>query len=103
METDLELAALFKEKGDNVTILKCTGQLRSCLVNPKHNLFICASCKSKYRMAINLAGLSNIKILSLPVSNYSYKDVPMVFSNTEELKNYKFQGADLGVSVLSTL
>ena len=103
METDLELACKFRDRGDKVTVVRCTGQLRSCLVNPRHSPLICASCKSKYQKAIELIDLAGVSIISLPISNYSYEDVPTSFANIDELMNYKFRGADLGISVVSTL
>jgi hypothetical protein len=103
LETELELALKFKERGDKVTVVRCTGQLRSCLVNPNHNLLICASCKSKYQNAMELSRLADVKMITPPLTNYSYKDIPKSFANIEELKAFKFQGADLGVSIVSTL
>ena len=103
METDMELASRFKDRGDKVTIVRCTGQLRSCLVNPKHNRLICASCKSKYQKAIELSGLTDVNVISLPLNNYSYDEIPESFANIEKLKAFKFQGVDLGISVVSTL
>lgn len=103
LETDLEIACRFKDQGYKITIVRCTGQLRSCLVNPNHNQFICLSCKSKYSKALSLSGLTDVTIISLPLNSNAYKELPVSFKNVEELKEFRFQGANLGTAVASTL
>jgi len=103
MEADLELAKKLRKEGNKVTIVRCTGQLRSCLVNPNHNKWICASCISKYDKAIRLAELGEVEIITLPITNTAYDFLPKSFENIEQLKAYRFKGMDAGVAVASTL
>lgn len=103
METELELASKFKAQGDEVIIVRCTGQLRSCLVNPYHNFLICAACKAKYDMALNSANLKDVKIRTLPPIKQSYDFLPKVFRSIEELKAFRFKDFDAGIAVSSTL
>lgn len=103
LETDIELALKLKDEGSKVTIVRCQGELKSCLANPKHNYFICAACKSKYKYAIQLTQLTDINIISILINNSQYKEIPNSFANIDELKSFQFHGARLGLAVASTL
>ena len=103
METELELASVLKNRGDDVTIIRCRGELKSCLVNPYHNRFICASCQSKYDFALELSDLKDVRIISLPLVDTQYDFLPEAFQSVADLKKFKFQGFDAGTAVASTL
>ncbi len=103
LETDLELACRLKSAGKEVVLLRCTGQLKSCLVNPKHNKLICLSCNSKYKNALNAAQMNDFTIVTIPDTAFDYKQPPASFDSVDDLKAFKFNGASLGIPVVSTL
>ncbi len=99
-ETELELIADLLDRGDDVTVLRCTGQLASCLKNPAHKRYVCRECVSKID-----AGLR-----TLPrVRTEQMRDVavdprlPQHFASADELRSYSLDGAELGRGVYATV
>lgn len=102
-ETDLELALQFRSRGDEVVLLRCTGQLTTCLANPRHSAVICAACRSKYLMALKLAGLETIPQLTLPEGDLSKYGIPDEFKDIDALRAFTIDGLDAGNAVTATL
>ncbi len=103
LAVDLELAHKFLGQGDRVIMVRCTGQLRSCLVNPNHSQWICRACKSKYEKALDLLKLSDLEIYTIPLNGQNPDVTGHEFESIEELKAYKFEGVSIGMAVASTL
>ena len=104
--TDLEIAQLHLDDGDEVTILSCQGQLPTCDTNVDHASYACVRCRG-----IQSAGL---RLLSQPVRTESFERLTASdrdqlaalqtrFADTEELRNYEVDGFDVGMAALSSL
>lgn len=102
LETDYELAMQCKDRGDHVTIVRCTGQLKSCFANPDHNFVMCAFCKSKYNNIKTLTSTDGINEVIIPIGHNEY-DFPKYFKNIDELKSFHYEGLDAGNAVATTL
>lgn len=102
LETDYELALQFVSRGDQVTIVRCTGQLKTCFANPSHSFFMCALCKSKYSNIKALVGTARINEVIIPIGQSKY-DIPEYFKNIDELKSFRYDGLDAGNAVATTL
>jgi Capsule polysaccharide biosynthesis protein len=102
LETDYELALQFIDRGDNVTIVRCMGQLKSCFANPNHNFYKCAWCKSAYSNIKKISGTDRLNEVTIPIGHYEY-DFPEYFKNIDELKSFQYQGLDAGNAVATTL
>ncbi|HNP77309.1 MAG TPA: hypothetical protein PKM91_08730, partial [Cyclobacteriaceae bacterium] len=103
LAVDIELASNLSAAGNNVTIARCTGQLRACVENPNHHILVCEACKSTYRKGLHAAGLGNIKVIAIPDRQSRYPQWPHPFMNIGDLKAFTYDGMDAGFSVASTL
>src|SRR5262245_38267639 len=101
-ETELELIGELLEDGHEVTVLRCTGQLGTCLKNPSHKDHICRMCVSKVD-----AGLSTMAQPRLRVEEMRRvapdPRLPQHFASAHELMVYALDGAELGRGVFSTM
>ena len=102
MERELEIATNHCDDGDEVFFFRCRRQLHSCLLNPKHRKSICYYCMGKYNEGFRIAGLPSRCIRVLPPSPKSYPEIPDEFQDVDELMNFTYDGADLGMSVYSS-
>lgn len=106
-ETDLEIAQRHLDLGDTVELVLCDGELSSCQLNPMHEARRCLQCISR-----NLQGAAQ---LSRPVpvhglvSALTTEDqaalarVPRHFATQTELRDYCFDGFDVGMASLSSI
>ncbi len=101
---ELEVMANHLEVGDEVKILHCTGELLSCLTNPKHWESVCFRCKSMFQDGMQKLGVPDSALISLPRNlNLSYDHLPEKFYTIEQLRMFQIDGIDVGASVLSSL
>lgn len=99
-ETDLELIKLHQDKGDDVYVIGCNGQLKKVGYFGCQGFLRCMMCKSKWDQGINL--------LNLPKSNYEKVNFDLhhsnwIYESADELKSITYKGVDIGAAVLSTL
>lgn len=103
LATDLEIAAKHIDKGDDVHIIQCSGDLPSCEPNPNHFKFRCVSCKSKRDRGLTLINLPEQNRHELALNNFVRNlDLPD-FPSIQELKTFEIDGVDVGMTVASTL
>jgi hypothetical protein len=102
-EADLDIISDHLEKGDEVFVLGCEGQLKKCFHNLNHEIGECIACKSKFKKGIDLLNLSSKNINFLPKLNLDYSNLPQKFSNIKELIGYKIDDHPIGMGVASTL
>lgn len=105
-ETCLELMQRHIEKGDEVVILGCDGNLPACAVNMKKRKIICNRCISKRK--------NGLKLLK---GNFRYENFEKVgeketqlqkrlrldFKTIKDLQSYSIDGFEIGYAVGSTL
>ena len=103
LATDLEIAAKHIDKGDDVHIIQCSGDLPSCEPNPNHFKLRCVSCKSKRDKGLALINLPEQNRHELALNKFVRNlDMPD-FPSMQELKDFEIDGVDVGMTVASTL
>jgi hypothetical protein len=103
LATDLEIAKSHLDKGDDVHIIQCSGDFFYCEPNPNHFKLRCFLCKSKRNRGLDLINLRKDKRHGLSLEKFQYvPDLPE-FTSMEQLKRFKFEGVDIGMSVASSL
>lgn len=94
-ETELELIADLLQQGHEVRVVRCTGQLVSCLRNPEHREAVCVRCRSKIEQ-----GLARLAHHRLSIEVMAPPEPPAElwrrFSSMDELKTFMFAGANIG-------
>ena len=103
LATDLEIAAKHIAKGDEVHIIQCSGDLPSCEANPNHFKLRCNICKSKRDKGLALINLPVMNRHELALNDF-INDVDLPdFSSIQELKDFKIDNVDVGMTVSSSL
>ncbi|MCK4264803.1 hypothetical protein KAW80_00420 [Candidatus Babeliales bacterium] len=105
-EIELELMLEHKNKGDDIYVVHCKGDLPLCQnqisyhsVNLKK--INCFECKFRFDQGIRLVGLPKENIF--PLNNKSrFNSFPEKFNSIEELKNFTVDGSNIGLGVAST-
>ena len=101
--TDLEIAAKHINNGDEVHIIKCSGDLPYCYLNAHHFKLKCIICKSTCDKGLNIINLPKQNIHEIGLNNFIHDvDLPD-FKSIEELKMFKINNVDFGMAVASTL
>jgi hypothetical protein len=105
IETQLEIIQKHKLLGHEIFILRCDDKLENCFWNPEKNKFICNNCISKYNNA--LATINYIpnqdNIITYPRRDLLNIINDLYFENIDELKDFEFEGVNLGVAIASRL
>src|SRR5262249_29396048 len=87
-----------------VHVLRCTGQLATCLTNPAHKSWQCRTCVSKIDAGLHAIGRGRVHVEELPpASAAGGSELPHEFASVDELKGYEYDGANPGRGVYSTL
>lgn len=125
-ETELEIAQIHLDQGDQVEFLNCLGGLANCDFNMEKSLQRCRDCIGRREMGLQLLeppvdatqiGLGDGKVrkpflASLPVlkkagrpnsDDFYLKELDYSFTNVTALKNYQIENFDIGFAVLSSL
>jgi hypothetical protein len=100
-ETELELMADLLAEGHEVRVLRCTGQLVSCLANPPRLRSRCIQCISRVDRgltAVRRPGLVVEEIEPAPVD----PRLPRRFDSMEEVKTFELDGVNLGRGACAT-
>lgn len=106
-ETELDLMQQEIDDGNDVLFLSCGGLYPICEPNPEHEFEMCLQCCSRKKVGLNLLSKKPIerKILN-GIQRKDRKEFSLlkrVFKNSEELKEYKFDGYNIGFGVLSSM
>ncbi len=104
-ETDLEIIQTHLNKGDEVTVLTCGGQLRPLDFMACKGKLRCSYCRSRRDEGLRLLkGISKLKQIHLrTIESRSVTEDLSVFSNIEEMKQVHYRGVDIGASFASSL
>jgi len=104
LERELEIITDHLDRGDEVVIVRCTGQLRSCLLNIRHRKSICTYCRAKFMRGYKVAGVPAGCITELPPPPAgNYPELPETFDDIEDFKNFTYDDVDLGMAAATTL
>lgn len=102
-ETELELILNHIIKGDDVHVIFCRGEMKTCLNNINHDPESCIACKSTVKLGLKAAKVPRKKLLYLPRTEPFYKVIARKFHDIKELVNFSIDGLDLGAAAASTL
>jgi len=107
-ETELEIIESYLQQGYEVTILSCAGSLPTCEPNRKHRYLACWSCQSRFRAGIAWLGHDRVHTQEFyRLSDAQRAEVRRLqsveFTSLEELRNFRLEGSDIGMAVVSSL
>ena len=106
-ETELDLMQQELDADNKVYFLSCSALLPICEPNPEHELELCATCCTRMKRGIKLLSPKPIvrKIMSCVVKqdHVDFKKLKTEFQDSRELKEYSFDGFNIGFGVLSSL
>src|SRR5437879_2365184 len=99
-ETDLELCQQYLDAGDQVTLLRCQGEMLACDAQGDRGSVNCTLCQAKgNRTQAQVTGGPNVRSLyHLTRDDVRRLDeIPDRFSDPQELRAYQFDGFDAGI------
>ncbi len=107
-ETELDIVQQHLDQGDSVVLLDCTGQLPNCEFNVSKDPEICANCRGRREMGMELLSISpeaNRPAIVQETFDWQSQapDLQTTFQSVDELINYTLDGFDLGYAALSSL
>jgi hypothetical protein len=102
LETDLELMAEYLAQGHEVYALQCRGELPTCFGNWEHRPAVCLECQGRFDKGMAILG-SRVKVIPMPASEAPPEGIPPEFADIDALKNFTWNGAQIGLSAASTL
>jgi hypothetical protein len=122
-ETELEIAQVHLDGGDQVEFISCMGGLANCDFNTEKDAQRCRECIGRREMGLelltpkvkskNFGGCEdsvNRRHNRLPIlggspvlQNETFSELNYSFTNFEDLKNYRIENFDIGFAVLSSL
>lgn len=101
----LDEAVVASQAGQSVSIVYCDGPFRHCRANICGSRLVCTICRNLAKVAIKqLPADISVYRLSQFVDKEKQREVRNLefkFKSTEELKSIKYNGVDIGYSVLS--
>lgn len=107
-ETALELMQDHLNAGDEVYLYHCDANLSFCEANHEHQLKLCEDCISRRQNGLQLIDNKN-KFHDAVFENLSTAETEMIanwnrsFENIDQLKQFTFEGVDIGMAVASSL
>jgi len=106
--TELEIAQKNLDEGNEVFWIRCQSELPVCQVNLDNFKSICMTCEQRSRSGLNW--LQGERLHVLPVTNICEAEMLKIQNITDEMfvdmdsvKNYRVDGIDIGLAVLSSL
>ncbi len=107
-ETELEIIQNHLDCGGKALILSCGGNLKICEPNPKHELLLCAVCKSRFQSGVRwLNGIEVRQNVFYSLTNEQKFIIHELSSRTwrsfDELRSFMIEGADVGLSAASSI
>ena len=108
LETELEIADLHINKGYDITLLSCMGELLTCPDNPKHRKLKCLSCTSRLKSGHKWLGTDRSSLKSMyNVSNEDINTIYELMSKPincwDDLRFIEVDGDDVGEAAFSEL
>jgi len=101
-ETELELMETHIKKNDDIYIVKCNRQLKTCLANPLHKNYRCIMCQSRFNSGISKLSKYPLNIINFSANN-NYEGIPQRFNNINEIINLKINDVEIGLGAASSL
>jgi hypothetical protein len=105
-ETDLEIIQTHLDRGDEVVVLGCDGDLPACFPNLVHDLATCIHCASRRRSGLKLLNgrVDARSLLRLhPEDREEIARLPKSFVDLDSLRAFTLDNFDLGWGALSSL
>ncbi len=100
-ETELEIAQLHADAGDDVEIVACTGGLANCDFNPQREESRCRECRLRRLNGLDqIAPRPNLIPLEADVEPV---ELDIEDLDVETLKSFRIDGFDIGYAALSSL
>lgn len=109
LAADLEISENHLLKGDKVIYLVCDGELKTCYVNPDHQLVVCWTCKSHRQETLRFVPYKPSVVVSYSdiITKYDKRKIRNIatktFRNKEDIKKYYIDNYDIGYEALSTI
>ncbi|MGE0433337.1 MAG: hypothetical protein AB7K09_14380 [Planctomycetota bacterium] len=108
IEADLELMQRHLDAGDDVTILRCHGEMVACTNNLRGYASVCSQCRGRYADALSrLTKRERFRerpFLQLTADDRAaLRALPKVFASSDELRALRLGEFDLGTAALSSL
>ena len=103
-QTELELIEGHLEKSDEVYVLHCDSELKTCSYNPTKKLGNCYHCKVTFKKGFDILDKKNqIKFIPFLKEKQHNIDIKYDFEDIDELKKYKINGIDFGMAAASSI
>lgn len=99
-ETELEIIAGHRGVGDDVAVVTCERDMRSCLGNPGGHRYACETCISRAGVGLDLVGVSPDRRSRIDAGAALLPEVPLELT---ALRDLMVDGAPLGRGVASSL
>lgn len=108
LETELEIVDKYFEKGYDVTILSCMGELAACPDNRKHWRYKCLCCNSRLKAGYgwlnnNYVILKQLLFIKPDEEKFLNNFINIDINNWNSLKTLKFNQSDIGLAAFSEL
>lgn len=102
LETELEIAINYSQAGWDVLYVRCCGDLKSCMANPRHLKTYCAMCRLRSSKGIRLANkVAPIRFINAKIISADFPSDMTLFRDVESLCKYKWNGYEIGNAVFS--
>ncbi len=103
IETEMEIAVDLMKEGHDVYFVQCRGELHTCCINFTRAEWICRDCRSRQKNSFDILGLPPENVLYFKDVPLDEKIIPRKFASMEEVKEFTFEGSDIGMGVASSL
>ena len=100
--TRLELMSDHLEKGNDVYVLQCKGDIPKCYSNFYHLDSVCFRCQLNFNAGIKILEIPQKNIFTLK-KDVTFKGLPCKFDSLSELKKFEAYGVNFGFGVVSHL
>ena len=103
-ETDLEIAINHAQRGWDVYVAHCRGELNSCMTNREQDPIVCLTCSSRISQGLAIARKAAI-LKTLRIRNLTVAALPNLpsWSSAEELRQFMYGEYEVGRAVFSTI
>lgn len=103
-ETDLEIVEKHIAAGDDVTVIGCSGQLRSLEFYACQGVLRCEHCISRRKQGYAaLTNSSRVNFKMLPEIKPRPVNSTLDLTNHQAVKSYTYRGSDIGSAYMSSL
>ena len=104
-DTELDIAQMHLDEGDEVEFINCLGSLANCDFNQEHDQHRCDQCVGRREMGLELLEPSTriATCQNFGSTPIQLNEVRLGFDSLDELKQYKVENFDIGYAALSSL